>query len=376
MSVSQNVPQDQPSYFMLTTGAFSRAMRPNNGSINHALFVSGNQFFLGQPQTHPQPQGNQQQNSAQAPQQQLVLPVNFVQLPLVIHEQILVPFIDQRPVRIVNPWFFQWRQGANRSNVHDPTVPTPKSYASFRNAGVQLRVPSDIRNFALSSATFRGLLETYGHHKIVIISNCYLSQLVSSLNTHTLLQKILRTLLRRTRTMLIETGRYHRLEGRISDFSQYCDSVRYIEVQCGHERGCKWVANPATHRRRVHRHLSYTWRPHGQVMAIPRNTIAGFVNTNAWPVGLERDFRRYLCSTAEWRNAQGLLQAIIRRRQRRKEKHPIRMTFEIEFMVMRLNHPNSILQISNHGGFVVLVSLPLPCGSSDFLVLTQANPGS
>lgn len=111
-------------------------------------------------------------------------------------------------------------------------------------------------------------------------------------------------------------------------------------------------------------------------MAVPLNTIASFINTNVWPVGLERDFRCYLYSTAERRNAQGLLQSIIRRRQRRKEKHPIRMTFEIEFMVMRQNHPSNIFQFSNQGGFVVLVSLPLPCGSSDFLmVLTQRNTG-
>lgn len=149
MSVSQNVPQNQHSYFMLYTGAFSTAIRPNNGSINHALFVRGNQFFHGQPQPQLQPQANQQQNPVQTPQQQLTLPVNFVQLPLVIHQQILVPFIDRRPVRIVNLWFFQWRQGVNRTNVHDPTVPIPKSYTSFSNVGVQLEVPSDIRNFAL-----------------------------------------------------------------------------------------------------------------------------------------------------------------------------------------------------------------------------------
>lgn len=301
--------------------------------------------------------------------------MNFAQLPLVIHEQILFPFIEeQRAVRIVNPWFFQWRQGANHSNVHEPSGRTPKSYASFRNVGVRLSVPSDVRRFALSRAIFRGLLEVYGRHKTVFVTNCYLSQLVSSLNAHKLLQAIVRILLRTTRMMVIETGPYHRLEGKISNFSQHCDSVRHIEVRCPHERGCKWVEDLVTHRRRVQRHLSYTWRPHGRLILLPMSTIARFIHTNAWPVGLERDFRRYLYSTAEWRNARGLLQAIIRRRQRLKEKHNIQMTFQIELMVMRFNHSNHILQNSNHGGFVVLVSLPLPC-FSDFL-LTQAITGA
>jgi len=204
----------------------------------------------------------------------------------------------------------------------------------------------------------------YGRHKTVIISNCHLSQLVSSLNEYTMLQEMLQILLERTRTMIIETGPYHRLEGRITNFSRYCDSVRNITIRCARRSGCKWVADPVSHRRRVHRHLSYFWRPHGAVIRVPRNITAGLVQSNAWPAGLERDFRRYLYLTAEWRNAQGLLQAIIRRRQRREEIHPIRMTFEVDLMVMRHNHPNSVAQRSNHGGFEVLVSLPLPCSSA------------
>ena len=58
-------------------------------------------------------------------------------------------------------------------------------------------------------------------------------------------------------------------------------------------------------------------------------------------------------TTAEWRNAQGLVQAIVRKRKRKRDLQAIRRTFDIELMMARSPYPN----VSIHASFVVLVSL-------------------
>jgi len=345
-------PQNHSSCFILDNPNFQIQRPADDASINYLLFLAGNQFLIAQNQAPLQPnQSNQPQNAQ--PLQQLQGPLNFGNLPVVILQQIAVHAFNNRPVQIVNPWSFQWLPGANRTNIYDPTVPIPKTYTTFKNSGIRLRVPTDIRAIAYSRPIFNALLPTYGRHKAVIIDNCYLSQLVSSVSHHRLFQHILRMLLDRTRTMTIRTGRYHRLERKITDFSRYCDSVRDIRIQC--QRGCKWVENLAQERR-VHQHLSYSWLPHGYLVNMSAGQSVHFRQTNTWPAGLEPRFRRYMYATAEWRNAQGLVQAIVRKRRRSNDRRSIRMTFEIQLMVMRTNHANAFLQHSGQGGFEVLVS--------------------
>lgn len=352
--VNMALPQNHPSYLVLDNPNFQRWRLAHDASINRELFVAGNQYLLAQPQPLPQPMP-QPQPPQQQQQQQQPHRLNLAQLPVVVLEQILVPLFNTRPVQIVNPWSFQWAPGANHSNIYDPTVPIPKAFPSFANSGVRLFVPTDIRMIAISRPIFNAMIYTYGRHKPVLISNCYLSQLVSSLNHLQFFQQILRRLLRRTRAMVIKTGRYHRLERRITDFARYCDSVRVIQVLC--ERGCRWVETPLTQQHRVEQHLSYSWLPNGWLVRCTDNQIARFIQRNAWPAGLERAFRRYMYATAEWRNAQRLVQAIARKRQRTRDLQPIQMRFDIRFMVMQQNHVNALIQHSDRGGFQVLVSL-------------------
>ena len=362
-------PQNHPSYFILDNPNFQIQRPANDASINHLLFLAGNQFLLAQHQPHHPPNQQNQPQTAQ-PQQLLQAPLTFGNLPVVILQQIVAHVFNDRPVQIVNPWFFQWLPGANRTNIHAPTVPIPKTYTTFKNSGIRLRVPTDIRAIAYSRPIFNALLPTYGRHKAVIIENCHLSQLVSSVSHHRLFQHILRMLLNRTRNMTIRTGRYHRLESRITDFSRYCGSVRNIRIQC--QRGCKWVENVAQERR-VHQHLSYAWLPHGYLVNISAGQSVHFRQTNTWPAGLEPTFRRYMYATAEWRNAQRLVQAILRKRQRSNDRQPIQTTFEIQLMVMRANHANAFLQYSGQGGFEVLVGSACLVGQLFRFVFTRAD---
>lgn len=350
-------PQNQQSEFILISPNWIVRRPADDASIWRVLFF--NQFLVA----HPQPQAplapqhaqqQQQQNLPQNAVQQQLLQANLDTLDVLTLEQILVPLFDTHVVRVSNTWSFHWLPGANPTNIHHPTVPIPKTYASFKNVGVHLCVPSNIRVISTSRAIFNFMNYRWARDRTVVISNCYLSKLVTDLNRHKFFKQIVETTLRGTREMDIHTGRYHRLESRITDFSRYCESVRRITFRCG--RGCEWVENPVTHQQRVVEHLSYTWRPHGFLVGRMAAQDIHFKQTRIWPAGLERIFRRYLYLTAEWRNARGLLGAIRRKRVRANERHPIRMTFEIEFMAMRTNHMNAFLQYENHGGFTVTVS--------------------
>ncbi|KAK5940963.1 hypothetical protein PMZ80_006240 [Knufia obscura] len=218
-------PQNQQSEFILISPNWIVRRPADDASIWRVLFF--NQFLVA----HPQPQAplapqhaqqQQQQNLPQNAVQQQLLQANLDTLDVLTLEQILVPLFDTHVVRVSNTWSFHWLPGANPTNIHHPTVPIPKTYASFKNVGVHLCVPSNIRVISTSRAIFNFMNYRWARDRTVVISNCY-------------------------------------------------------------------------------------------------------------------------------------LRAIRRKRVRANERHPIRMTFEIEFMAMRTNHMNAFLQYENHGGFTVTV---------------------